>query len=52
LLNFGALPYRQNEVMESEVDISEIRKLGWQPRMSLADGLKKTIHTELEEGVI
>lgn len=52
LLNFGALPYRQNEVMESEVDISEIRKLGWHPRTTLEEGLKKTIHTELEEGNI
>ena len=45
-LNFGALPYRKNEVMDSKVDISAIKKLGWEPKHSLEKGLKKTIETE------
>ena len=45
-LNFGVLPYRDNEIMESFVDTSEIRKLGWKPNSSLEDGLLKTINSE------
>lgn len=45
-LKFGALPYRENEVMESHVDISGISRLGWRPRISLEDGLMATIKQE------
>ena len=47
-LNFGALPYRKNEVMESYADIYEIQKLGWESAFSLEEGLKKTIDLEME----
>jgi len=52
LLNFGALPYRENEVMESHVDISEMQKLGWSTRVTLEDGLRKTIDVEKEQLVL
>ena len=42
-LNFGAVPFRENEVLEYEVDTRALRRLGWTPRISLDDGLKKTI---------
>lgn len=42
-LNFGALPYRENEVMNCVVDTSAIRELGWVPKFSLAEGLKEMI---------
>lgn len=42
-LNFGAIPYRDNEVMKSHVDLSEISKLGWTPNTSFEDGLRNTI---------
>jgi len=45
-LNFGALPYRENEQMEIKVDTNAIRKLGWEPEFSLKEGLKKTIDAE------
>lgn len=45
-LNFGAVPYREHEVMESHVDTSAIRGLGWSPRISLEEGLRKTIDGE------
>lgn len=48
LLNFGALPYRDHEVMESRVDTSAIHKLGWRPVYSLRDGLRATIESERE----
>jgi nucleoside-diphosphate-sugar epimerase len=42
--NFGAVPYRQGESMELYADISLAKKdLGWQPKINLSDGLKKTI---------
>lgn len=49
-LDFGSIPYRKNEVMESNVNISGLRAMGWQPRVTLEAGLKKTI--EIEKGYI
>ena len=48
VLNFGALPYRENEVMDSLVDTSKLRLLRWQPRVSLSEGLSETILLEKE----
>lgn len=43
-LNFGAVPYRENEIMFSKANISKIIKdFNWQPKYSLEEGLKKTI---------
>ena len=46
LLNFGALPYRENEVMNYHVNTSEISKLGWKCHSSVEEGLKKMIESE------
>lgn len=45
-LNFGAVPYRENEVMSSQVNLSAIKALGWSPRVTLEEGLKRTIGSE------
>lgn len=45
-LNFGAVPYRENEVMETLVDTRTIRALGWETSYSLYNGLKITINEE------
>lgn len=45
-LNFGALPYRNDEVMYSRADISALEALGWQCRYDLASGLKQVIEQE------
>lgn len=45
-LNFGALPYRKNEVMYTNVDTSFLKSLGWETRFTLEEGLKDTIHLE------
>jgi nucleoside-diphosphate-sugar epimerase len=45
-LNFGALPFRENEVMDSSVDISAMKALNWSPKISLENGLKYTVDLE------
>ena len=46
VLNFGAIPYRENEVMSSKADITEIGKLKWKPQYTLEEGLLRTISME------
>ena len=45
-LNFGALAYREHEIMESEVDLKSIKKLGWTCERNLREGLIETIKFE------
>lgn len=42
-LNFGAIPYRENELMLSETNNSALLNLGWQPQQSINEGLQNTI---------
>lgn len=46
-LDFGGLPYRDNEVMRIVADTSRIRSLGWSPGHSLREGLVKMFYEEL-----
>lgn len=48
-LLFGALPYRANEAMHCQADISRMNTLGWQPRFDLEAGLRKTIELEFSK---
>jgi len=48
-LNFGAIPYRVNETMNSCADISKLRQLGWKPECELTIGLKKLIDAKLRK---
>lgn len=45
-LLFGAVPYRDNEVMESVADTSAMKQLGWQCHYPLRKGLEMTIQQE------
>lgn len=45
-LAFGALPYREGEVMHSKADITELEALGWQCRYDIETGLKQVIGRE------
>jgi len=49
VLNFGAIPYRENEVMSSKADITEICKLKWKPKYTLEEGLLRTISMEKDK---
>lgn len=45
-LNFGAIPFRTNEVMESKVNLTKLYDLDWMPKIKLTDGLKMLIAEE------
>lgn len=42
-LNFGAVPYRENELMHSDTDNAALLNLGWKPKYSIKEGFQKTI---------
>ena len=45
-LDYGAIPYRVNELMESTNDISKLESLGWYPKTSIDLGLSNVIEFE------
>lgn len=42
-LNFEALPYRENEIMDSFADISNNNTIGWIAKTDIREGFKKTL---------
>lgn len=42
-IHYGAVPYREQEVMESKADTRRLNALGWQPKWDLEAGLKSMI---------
>lgn len=51
-LDFGAVPYRVNEVMETCADVTALKSLGWVPRVSLEEGIGRTITAERVKGIV
>ncbi|MCP4179895.1 MAG: NAD-dependent epimerase/dehydratase family protein, partial [bacterium] len=47
-LKFGAKAYRENEIMNSQVNLDNIKELGWASSVKIIDGIKKTIKIEKE----
>lgn len=45
-LDFGAIPYRDNEVMYSQARIAPLLTLGWRPTVDLEEGLRRTVASE------
>jgi nucleoside-diphosphate-sugar epimerase len=43
VINFGRIPYRSDEIMDSKADIQELINLGWKPRYSVEDGIKTVL---------
>lgn len=48
-LNFGVLPTRQGEPMNTFANTESLKNLGWTSKFSLEDGLLKTIH-DIKQG--
>lgn len=42
-LNFGVIPYRQNETIESHADLSFLKQLGWNNQIQLEEGLRRIL---------
>lgn len=40
ILNFGAIPYRENELMNSSPNLESIYNLGWKSKTNLESGIK------------
>jgi nucleoside-diphosphate-sugar epimerase len=48
-LDFGALPYRMNEVMASAAEMSFMQTAGWKTEWDLRSGLRETVNRELNK---
>jgi nucleoside-diphosphate-sugar epimerase len=49
-LGFGEVPYRPDQVMHLEANIARLQAAtGWAPRVSLAEGLAKTVEWRREQ---
>ena len=49
ILNFGKIPYRENELMFSEIDNKKIKELGWESLISIKEGILKVVkHNNLK----
>ena len=46
-LNFGAIPYRNGEIMTPILDNTKLRKLGWIPKYNIEQGIKETLKNYL-----
>lgn len=51
-LNFGRLPYREDEIMSSYADTSFLRNLGWHPKTTVEQGIEKIIRYYSSNGFI
>lgn len=45
-LNFGKIPIRKGDVLQSEVDITLLLSLGWIPKTNIKQGLEKIINLQ------
>lgn len=43
-LKWGALPYRDNEIMDSSANIEANQKIGWRAKIGLKEGMQKTVN--------
>ena len=46
ILEYGAIPYRNNELMESNNNVSRLKELGWETENNIEEGLLKVIKFE------
>jgi len=51
LLGFGEVPYRPDQIMHLQADISRLQQVtGWSPQVGLGEGLRRTVHWFGENG--
>lgn len=50
-LDFGAIAYRENELMDSITNITAMQQLGWTPKTSLTEAIMKTISEERDHEI-
>jgi nucleoside-diphosphate-sugar epimerase len=43
VLGFGAMPYRENEIMEVIVDVDSLKRLGWMPKINHESGIRNIL---------
>jgi nucleoside-diphosphate-sugar epimerase len=43
VLEFGSVPYRENEMMGVTVDISPLKNTGWEPKVFFSDGINSLL---------
>jgi nucleoside-diphosphate-sugar epimerase len=43
LIDFGAIPYRKDQVMSLWPKCEKLTQIGWSPKVDILDGLKNTI---------
>ncbi|WNJ81163.1 NAD-dependent epimerase/dehydratase [Cedecea neteri] len=48
-INYGAIALRDDEIMASVADISSLKKLGWIPKHSLAEGIESMLGYNVNE---
>lgn len=46
VINFGAIPYRDDEIMLSEADNIDLLELGWRPKFTVEEGIKEIMRRE------
>ncbi len=49
ILNFGVIPYRENEIMKIQACISRLQLIGWEPKVTLNEGIIKLVDNFLLE---
>lgn len=47
-LNFGAVLYRNNENMNMQANVQKLNNLGWEPKVSIEDGIRNIINGEVK----
>jgi len=47
-LDFGAIPYRKNEIMNSNNNIDNLISLGWSQKVPIEDGINEVIDFEIK----
>lgn len=45
-LLFGAIPYRENEIMDSKANTESLEKLGWQAKVDIESGIRRIVGAE------